>query len=209
MMLQPTEATRIGLSYRSKIRQTATGTTDVDNIRTPLGMRSASYDAKAKVDLPDTLLLSVSHQLNEKWQLLGDISWTGWSSIPQLRIQNDGAGTDALPLNFRDSWRVALGATYKFAEQWKWKFGVAFDQSPVYKASDRPASLPDNDRWWFSTGVQYLVSKDTTIDLGYTYLYVRDSSIDSTSGNALTKGRVAGDYSSKGNIIGLQVSTRF
>ncbi|AUL19163.1 fatty acid transporter [Bordetella holmesii] len=209
MMLQPTEDTRIGVSYRSKIRHTATGTTDIDNIRTPLGMASASYDAKAKVTLPDTLIFSVNHQLNEKWQLLGDVSWTGWSSIPQLRIQNAGAGTDELPLNFRDSWRVALGATYKLASQWKWKFGVAFDQSPVYKASDRPASLPDADRWWFSTGLQYAVTKDTTIDLGYTYLYVRDSSIDSTSGNALTKGRLAGDYSSKGNIIGLQVSTRF
>ena len=46
--------------------------------------------AKASVDLPDTLILSATHQLNEKWELLGDISWTGWSSIPDLKIRNSG-----------------------------------------------------------------------------------------------------------------------
>ncbi|HYG41495.1 MAG TPA: outer membrane protein transport protein, partial [Bordetella sp.] len=170
---------------------------------------SLSYDAKASVDLPDTLILSGLHRLNERWELLGDISWTGWSSIPELKIKNNGGPTDTLPLEFRDSWRVALGANYQFAPKWKWRFGVAWDQSPVHNPSDRPTALPDTDRWWFSTGVQYQASKDTRIDVGYTYLYLRDADIDTDSGNALTKGRVSGDYSSKGNILGIQVSTRF
>lgn len=209
-MLQPTDATRVGLSYRSRIKHTATGNTDVDNIALPGGRSaSASYDAKASVDLPDSLILSVSHQLNDRWELLGDISWTGWSSIPELKIKNKNGPTDELPLKFRDSWRVALGANYQFAAQWKWKFGVAFDQSPVHDEADRPTSLPDTDRWWFSTGVQYAPTDNVTVDLGYTYLYLRDTDIDTTSGNPLTKGRVAGTYNSKGNIVGLQVSARF
>jgi len=205
-MLQPTEATRIGLSYRSKIRHHATGDTQIDGFAPG---RSLSYDASTRVELPDSLILSAVHQLNERWELLADISWTGWSSLPQLKIKNDGGATDTLPLNFRDTWRVALGANYQFAPKWKWRFGVAWDQSPVHDPGDRPTSLPDTDRWWFSTGVQYAVSKDTRIDVGYTYLYLRDSGIDNDSGNALTKGRVSGEYRSKGNILGVQVSTRF
>ena len=110
-MLQPTEDTRIGLSYRSKIRQTAKGDTDIDNIGPT--RQSASFDAKATVDLPDTLILSAAHQLNERWELLGDISWTGWSSIPALKIRNSGTGAkdDELPLNFRDTWRLASART--------------------------------------------------------------------------------------------------
>ena len=208
-MLQPTEDTRIGLSYRSKIKHTAKGDTDIDNIG-PTG-QSVSFDAKASVDLPDTLILSATHQLNEKWELLGDISWTGWSSIPDLKIRNSGTGArdDDLPLNFRDTWRIAVGTSYKFAPDWKWKFGLAYDQSPVHKAEDRPTSLPDNDRYWFSTGVQWAATKSTTIDLGYTYLYLRKTDIDTTSGNQLTKGRVAGTYDSSGHIFGLQLSSRF
>lgn len=208
-MLQPTEDTRIGLSYRSKIRQTAKGDTDIDNIGPT--RQSASFDAKATVDLPDTLILSAAHQLNERWELLGDISWTGWSSIPALKIRNSGTGAkdDELPLNFRDTWRLAVGANYKFAPDWKWKFGLAYDQSPVHKEQDRPTSLPDNDRYWFSTGVQWQATKNTTLDVGYTYLYLRKTYIDTNSGNALAKGRVAGSYDSSGHIFGLQVSSRF
>lgn len=102
-----------------------------------------------------------------------------------------------------------MGTSYKFAPDWKWKFGLAYDQSPVHKAEDRPTSLPDNDRYWFSTGVQWQATKNTTLDLGYTYLYLRKTDIDTTSGNQLTKGRVAGTYDSSGHIFGLQLSSRF
>lgn len=45
--------------------------------------------------------------------------------------------------------------------------------------------------------------------MGYAFLYIRDASIDSTSGNPLANGRVAGSYDSHANILGIQVSTRF
>ena len=69
----------------------------------------------------------------------------------------------------------------------KWKFGLAYDQSPVHKEQDRPTSLPDNDRYWFSTGVQWQATKNTTLDVGYTYLYLRKTYIDTNSGNALPR----------------------
>ena len=87
---------------------------------------------------------------------------------------------DELPLNFRDTWRLAVGANYKFAPDWKWKFGLAYDQSPVHKEQDRPTSLPDNDRYWFSTGVQWRATKNTTLDVGYTYLYLRTTRTPAT-----------------------------
>ena len=197
-MLQPTEDTRIGLSYRSKIRQTAKGDTDIDNIGPT--RQSASFDAKATVDLLRHADPERRAPAERALELLGDISWTGWSSIPALKIRNSGTGAkdDELPLNFRDTWRLAVGANSKFAPDWKWKFGLAYDQSPVHKEQDRPTSLPDNDRYWFSTGVQWQATKNTTLDVGYTYLYLRKTYIDTNSGNALAKGRVAGSYDSSG-----------
>lgn len=210
IMFQPTEATRIGVSYRSRIRHTAKGNTDVDNIALGGGATTAtSYAAEASVALPDTLTFSMSHQLNPRWELLGDVSWTGWSSLQTLDIYNRGGPSQSVPLEFRDTWRIALGANYQFAAQWKWKFGVAYDQSPVHRSSDRLTALPDTDRWWFSTGIQYQATKNITVDLGYTYLYLRDTDIDTTAGDSLTQGRVAGSYDSKGNIVGLQVSASF
>lgn len=200
VMFQPTEDTRLGLSYRSKIRHKATGDTDLAGV--------GSFDARANVTLPDTAILSAYHRLDSRWELLADISWTGWSSIEELNIRNTGIPGDSLQLDFRDTWRIAVGANYRLDPAWKLKFGVAWDQSPVHRAGDRPTSLPDNDRWWFSAGIQYQATANTTIDLGYTYLYLDDTRIDNRHDLA-TKGRVAGDYDSKGNIIGLQISSRF
>lgn len=202
-MLQPTPDTRIGLSYRSKMKHSASGTTKVQNL--------AKFDARADVDLPDTAILSVMHSLTPRWDLLADLSWTGWSSIPELKIRNSGPGaqSDTLNLKFRDTWRFAVGANYKVSEQWKLKFGVAYDQSPVHNEKNRPTSLPDNNRVWLSTGVQYQATKNTTLDVGYTYLHVRKTKIDNDGESLATKGRIAGDYSSKGNIIGVQLTSRF
>ncbi|VFR33008.1 Long-chain fatty acid transport protein [plant metagenome] len=201
VMFQPTPATRIGLSYRSKVKHDVDGHTDLAGI--------GSFDAQANVDLPDSAILSAYHQLNSRWELLGDVSWTGWSSIPELKINNTGIPGDTLHLDFRDTWRVALGANYKVNESWKLKFGVAWDQSPVHEAADRPTSLPDNDRWWFSTGVQFQAGKNTTVDLGYTYLYLDKTRINNTGESLAQKGRVSGEYTSNGNIFGVQVSSRF
>ncbi len=199
-IFQPVEGTRFGLSYRSKIKHSVDGNTELRNVGT--------FNAAADVDLPDTVVFSAFHQLNSRWELLADVSWTGWSSIPELQIRNTGIPGDRLDLDFRDTWRIALGANYKVNDAWKLKFGVAWDQSPVHEAADRPTSLPDNDRWWFSTGVQFQATANTTVDLGYTYLYLDDTKIDNAHDLA-TKGRIAGEYRSKGNIIGLQVSSRF
>jgi len=202
-MLQPTPDTRVGLSYRSKMKHSASGTTKVQNL--------ATFDARADVDLPDSAILSVMHSLTPRWDLLADVSWTGWSSIPELKIRNSGPGAqgDTLNLKFRDTWRFAVGANYKVSEQWKLKFGVAYDQSPVHNDKNRPTSLPDNNRVWLSTGVQYQATKNTTLDVGYTYLHVRKTKIDNDGESLATKGRIAGDYSSKGNIIGVQLTSRF
>jgi len=200
-MMQATPDTRIGISYRSKVRHKASGTTTVDDI--------GRFKANADVALPDTAIFSVMHNLNARWTLLGDVSWTGWSSIPELKIRNAGAQGDTLKLEFRDTWRVALGANYKLTEQWKLKGGVAFDQSPVHETRYRPTSLPDNNRWWLSAGVQYQYSPSTTIDVGYSHLILRKTKIDNDGESLVTKGRVAGDYKGNGNIIGVQLTSRF
>src|SRR5690606_22147164 len=117
MIYQLTAATRIGLSYRSHITIDADGDTTVRNqsITNPLvasRIGTMKANASTSVKLPDSAILSVVHDLNDRWQLLGDVSWTGWSSIRSLDIANTGNPAipgDSLDLKFRDTWRVALG----------------------------------------------------------------------------------------------------
>ncbi len=226
VMFHPSEDTRIGLSYRSRIKYKATGDTDVDIHRPSAAMIGAmpaqlqeiyglvpgslTTSSSASVTLPDTALFSVYQRISPRWELLGDIQWTGWSSLPKLTIKSDTLPEAGLDLRFKDSWRIAVGAMYQVAPQWKLKAGVAWDQSPVRSAEHRPASLPDNDRYWFSVGAQYKPSENTAIDVGYSYMYLKKSHVDNTNdGNLAQYGRLSGSYKSHGHIFGLQVSHRF
>lgn len=216
VLWQATPATRVGLSYRSKVKIDADGTTEFSNrsVGTALSYPSVggllgSHNASASIELPDTATLSVVHQLNPRWTLLGDVSWTGWSSIPELVIKNSNGIPDAtLDLRFKDAWRVALGAHYRYSDSWTFKGGVAWDQSPVRDNAYRPSSLPDNDRYWVSLGAKYNFSKATSIDIGYAHLFVKSTSVNNHSADA-TSGTLKGSYKSSADLIGVQFSHRF
>jgi len=212
ILYQATPSTRLGLSYRSQVKITPDGTTKLSNRNIPPGLPAPNFnwDAEATIKLPDTAIFSVVHDLNTRWQLLADISWTGWSSIPHLEIENSGAGAQNsdLKLNFKDSWRVALGANYHYNEQWTLKGGVAWDQSPVRDENYRPTSLPDSDRYWVSIGAQYRPTKNATLDFGYTHLFLKNTDINNDSDLA-KRGLVRGTYKNSGDILGVQFSYRF
>jgi len=101
-----------------------------------------------------------------------------------------------------------LGATYKYNDAWKLKYGIAYDETPVKRAETRLVSMPDNDRVWLSFGAQWAPSKTSALDLGVTYIFIRDSKIDNDQ-TLLGRGRVTGDYEGNIWILGAQYSMAF
>lgn len=220
-------ATKLGVSYRSTMKYTAKGDLVVSGPSATLNAGGTS-DAKAEIKLPDTLVISATHKLNNQWELLGDLSWTGWSSIPKVDIYRtsgvrSGSVAQMLHTDFRDTWRVAMGANYQLNDAWKLKMGLAYDQTPVKGADTRLVSLPDNNRTWLSLGAQWKPSKDTTVDFGAAYLYVPDAKIHNDQSAtpaaatpaaisaALSANRGVVDGTSKNNawIFGAQYSLSF
>jgi len=205
--------TKVGVSYRSKIKHELTGSLAVSGPAAGASPALTTGSAKADVDLPDTFILSVVQSLNDKWEMLGDISWTGWSSIPKVDIVRtsgalSGATVQTLDTHFRDTWRYALGANYRYTDAVKLKFGLAYDQTPVPDAQHRLVSLPDNNRTWLSTGAQVKIDKSSMLDLGVAYLYVPESKIDNNQA-ALGRGYVKGAYDARVWILGAQYSMAF
>jgi long-chain fatty acid transport protein len=152
----------------------------------------------------------VQHRLSPGWALLGDLTWTGWSSIKELRIVTTSTGgtLSNTPENFKDTWRIGVGAINKFDDAWSIKMGLAYDQTPV-NDTDRTVRLPDQNRLWLSVGGQYKVSKDGTLDFGYAHLFIKDASINQNGGNAAANGQVVGTYKGSVDIFGAQFTYRF
>lgn len=207
------DATRVGLSYRSSIEHDLKGDLKVKGPAAGAGAALTTGKAEANVELPDTLILSAVHKLDKRWELLGDISWTGWSKIKEVDIVRSsgpltGVTVQTLDAEFRDTWRVALGTNYQLNDAWKLKFGLAYDQTPVKDKERRLVALPDNDRTWFTVGGQWKVSGSSTMDLGAAYLYVPRTKIDNDQ-SASGRGRVTGEYDSSVWILGAQYSVAF
>ena len=213
--------TRLGISYRSTIKYETEG--DIKTTGPSAGLNAVgSVDAKAEIKMPDTFIVSLAHGINDRVELLGDVSWTGWSSIPKVdivRASGAASGTVAqvLDTDFRDTWRFAVGANYKVDDALKLKFGLAYDQTPVQDAEHRLTSLPDNNRTWFSAGARWKLNKTTALDVGAAYLYVKDAEIDNdqsqtamtAAAQAANRGTVKGTYDNSAWLLGAQFSMAF
>jgi len=187
--------TRIGLAYRSDISYNLSGQV---TFTAPLAALSGPVTLDLK--MPASFSASVFHQLDDKWDVMADATWTGWGVFKELRVlRTSGAIVQLVPENWRDTWRVAAGANHHYNEQWMARMGVAYDQTPVSDAF-RTARIPDASRTWISVGGQYKASKAGVIDFGYAHLFVNNASINST----ITVPALAGTYSSSVDILSVQ-----
>lgn len=196
---QLSDATRIGLAYRSEVDQKLEGTADFSVVTALNGPVTAS------VTLPDSASLSLVHQLNPRLELLADVTWTGWSDFDELRIvRTNGTLLGVTQENWSDSYRYSVGANYRLNGRMILRGGVAFDETSVSDAF-RTVRIPDESRTWLAFGAQYRLSDKTALDFGYAHLFVNEAKINKTeSGITLT-----GKYDSSVDILSAQLTHNF
>jgi long-chain fatty acid transport protein len=202
--------TRVGLAYRSQVKQSLSGTVEMTNVPVAFASSSkfANGNTKLDVTLPASFSTSVVHQLNPKFDVMADVTWTGWSVFQSLNvIRSDGSTLSTTPENWKDTWRVSVGTTYRYNENWTSRFGVALDQSPVSDAY-RTARIPDQDRTWLAFGGQYKPTKSSALDFGYAHLFVSSASINNNQ-SASGAATLVGTYASSIDIISLQFGQTF
>jgi len=232
------ENTRFGLAYRSAIKQKLEGTADWDfsNVKgnlaglgipnLPAYLSAKKHpDTSATVDVttPETASANFFHQLNPKWAVMGDVTWVANSQmkdivIKQGTVNSVSQGDITIHQNWRDTWRVSLGANYLYNDAWLFRGGVAWEQSPLKSDNDRHPAIPDSDRLWLSLGANYKINKQSSVDFAYSFINFANANVNYTdacspSGNngACTGngGTVKGSYKTYLQLIGLQYNYRF
>lgn len=213
-MFQVSPSTRIGLAYRSQLDFELDGK---EFYAFPFaGGGLVNQDVKAKLKTPANFSLAVSQKLNDRWEMLGDVTWTEWSVVDTLFVNSKatGAGLQKLPYNFKDTWRIGLGANYQYSDAWKLRFGIAHDKSPVKSAQDRTMTLPDSDRTWLSVGAKYSLSKAASVDFGYTHIFFAKTETNRAvntgyPGADVLRQTINGDVKTSADILSVQYNHSF
>jgi long-chain fatty acid transport protein len=212
-LFQVTPEIRAGVAYRSSINYKLSGNLLVTG---PTGSVVQNPAVTADIKTPDSLSISGIKVMDSGWDVMGDITWTGWSKFKELRIVNSATGATASLTNenWKNTYRFSLGANHHYNEQWISRVGIALDQSPV-DDQYRTARIPDNDRTWLSLGGQYKPSKDSALDFGYAHLFVKNSSISNNKGGATGTsntsfyGNLVGTYKNSVDIVSVQYAYSF
>nr|WP_316642147.1 OmpP1/FadL family transporter [uncultured Roseateles sp.] len=245
LMYHHDEDTRFGVAYRSRIKHQLTGDARWQ-VQTPAANLAALLNGalpgagtqvqqrlvglytdsgtRLRVDTPESLSFSVFKQ-QQKLAVMADVTLTRHSRFSELRIDFDNALPDSVtPQKWINTVRAAFGLSYQWSDSLKLRGGLAFDQSPVSQANRTP-SIPDGDRSWISTGLNWKLDAKSSVDLALSYIHVARGQVDSfdnggltnavgsqvcnAAGNTSSCATLRGRYELSSTLLGIQYNRSF
>ncbi len=128
LMFDLDDRSRIGIGYRSSVRYRLDGMARFANPAAPVPLAGlaeavngvALYDGRIASDeeIPAVLNLSYFTRVDDRWDLMVDAQWTQWSTVKNLTfLRADGSVLHDTPENFKNSWKLAFGANYRYNPQ--------------------------------------------------------------------------------------------
>lgn len=174
---------RFGFTYRSEVKIDFDGDYKSDlptyvnavnqarNLGLPYATGGSTIPGALTLNLPEMWELSGWHKVAPQWAVHYSLAYTSWSQFQELKATGSNGQTLLYKdESFRDAYRLALGTTYTYDENWTFRTGIAFDDSPV-PADKRSISIPDQDRLWLSAGSSYAFNEDASVDVGISYMH--------------------------------------
>ncbi|ASL88763.1 long-chain fatty acid transporter [Serratia marcescens] len=175
------ENNRYGFTYRSEVKIDFDGDykSSLPSAFNPLlasqglpwGTNGTTIPGSLSLHLPEMWELSGYNKVAPQWAIHYSLAYTSWSQFQELKATgNNGQTLFQKHEGFKDAYRIALGTTYFYDDNWTFRTGIAFDDSPV-PAQNRSISIPDQDRFWLSAGTTYAFNKDASVDVGVSYMH--------------------------------------
>ncbi|WP_313620724.1 long-chain fatty acid transporter FadL [Pantoea septica] len=174
---------RFGLSYRSEVKVDFDGDyksslpssinriNQAANLGLPYATGGSTIPGALTLNLPEMWEVSGWHKVAPQWAVHYSLAYTSWSQFQELKATgSNGQTLFYKDESFKDAYRIALGTTYYYDQNWTFRTGIAFDDSPV-PADKRSISIPDQDRLWLSAGASYAFNDDASVDVGVSYMH--------------------------------------
>ncbi|XWY21691.1 outer membrane protein transport protein [Bisgaard Taxon 45] len=203
------ERNRIGVAYHSQVDIDFKGqySNQFPVAVAPL-LQAVKITATGGKEIPGTLHLPLPayweisgyHKMTDRFAMHYSYKYTQWSKFKELRAKGtDGNTLFSKTEAFRDSSRIALGASYEVTDTLTVRTGIAYDESAADEHNT--ISIPDTDRTWFSVGATYHFTPNVSLDAGFAHLTGKK--------NTFTEEKVPFTSKASANLYGLNVNYRF
>ncbi|MBX3731114.1 MAG: outer membrane protein transport protein [Verrucomicrobiae bacterium] len=195
LLIKASDRTRVGINYLSPVALDFEATPEFSNLGPALGnLLNNPSPLDLGMTVPQSVMLSVFHQLTDQLALMADFGWQNWSAFGQVEVgvNSDNPRDLTTDLNYQDTFHGAVGAQYQICPKWQVTGGVAYDSSPV-SDTDRSVVLPLGIAWRFGAGVQWQATPSLSFGAAYEFLWAGDMTVDQGTEDSL-RGRVAGTY---------------
>lgn len=169
MAYKANEKVNLGASFRTRVKQSVEG----DSV---VSISALNGDARGDIMLPAQLAMGISYRPID--DLLIEFTWMNifWSSFDSLSIDFDKnpnlggrPGTTSLKKEWKDAYRMGLGAEYKLSNVVKLRGSYIFDKTPTNN-DYMDVLVPVSNRHLFGTGIGLNLGKGFILDASYTFL---------------------------------------
>lgn len=214
LLYRLSERTQIGLAYTSKIDLEFKDSPSVRKVDNPIintALRRLDVDSlELDMSVPQTVLLSVAHDLDPQWKLLGSLGWQDWSEFGEIGVEVDANAADVSRTanrQYKDTWHASIGTQYQATARLRWSVGLGYDSSAV-EDKDRTVDNPMGDAWRVATGINYQIDDGLDLHAAYTLVWLGDMDVDQTKSRSDTT--LSGTYKNAAlHIIGGGATWRF
>jgi len=214
LLYRVSERTRIGLAYTSKIDLEFKDSPSVRKVDNPIinaALRRLDIDSlELDMSVPQTMLLSVAHDLDPQWKLLGSLGWQDWSEFGEIGVEVDANAADVSRTanrQYKDTWHASIGTQYQATPRLRWSVGLGYDSSAV-EDKDRTVDNPMGDAWRLATGINYQIEDGLDLHAVYTLVWLGDMDVDQNKSRSDTT--LSGTYKNAAlHIIGGGATWRF
>jgi long-chain fatty acid transport protein len=215
---QPSDDLRFGLAYHGAMNMTLKGDvtfTYPSTMPAPFlaALKSGGLkdgQGQAELKLPATYSVGFNYDVSKNFSFQGEVARTTWSRFDELRVKLDtGAPDSVTDEKWKDTTFIALGGTCK-VNAWTYRLGLSHDTGAVDDAYRTPR-IPDSDRTWVSMGAGYAFSKALTIDVAYSHLFIKESTVNLSVSdpNNVSRGNLSGTYKNSIDILGVNLKYSF
>jgi long-chain fatty acid transport protein len=146
-----------------------------------------------EVKVPQSLVLSAYHDINQKWALMGNLGWQNWKQFGLVGITVAAEDTQSLVVDrqYKDTAHVAIGTRFAPVQQWILSLGFAYDSSAVTD-ENRTVDAPMGQAFRFGLGAEWVIVPAVDLGLAYELAWFGDMPVNQQGGPL--SGDVVGSY---------------